>query len=140
MISVEMVRYGKLVLKFSILSVICEIKYGLCINFRTWLLPDWIGIWRNWYTLSRLKIDINWSRSMISKLGLIIPILKKNLNGKSVIDFIKSKITQKTYEVIQAAAERNITPYEYAVADSLNELRKKIKRKSNSLEKLNRRF
>ncbi|GAG73954.1 unnamed protein product, partial [marine sediment metagenome] len=78
----------------------------------------------------------------IANAGEVLAILVNKVakNAEEIFDYIKSKITQKTYEVIQVAAERNITPYEYAVADSLNELTKKIKRKSNSLEKLNRRF
>ena len=78
----------------------------------------------------------------VANAGEVLAILVNKVakNAEEIFDYIKSKITQKTYEVIQAAAERNITPYEYAVADSLNELTKKIKRKSNSLEKLNRRF
>jgi hypothetical protein len=46
----------------------------------------------------------------------------------------------KTFEVIQGAAEKKISSYDYAVADSLHELTKKIKRQTNSLEKLNRRY
>lgn len=42
--------------------------------------------------------------------------------------------------MIQGAVEKNISSYDYVVADSLNELTKKIKRKTNSLEKLNRRY
>jgi len=78
----------------------------------------------------------------VANAGEVLAILVNKVakNAEEIFDYIKSKITQKTYEVIQVAAERNITPYEYAVADSLNELTKKIKRKSNSLEKLNRRF
>ncbi|MHA1460948.1 MAG: hypothetical protein ACTSO8_05655, partial [Promethearchaeota archaeon] len=78
----------------------------------------------------------------IANAGEVLAILVNKVakNANEIFDYIKSKITGKTFEVIQGAAEKNLSSYDYAVADSLNELTKKIKRKTNSLEKLNKRF
>ena len=78
----------------------------------------------------------------IANAGEVLAILVNKVakNAEEIFDYIKSKITGKTFEVIQGAAEKKISSYDYAVADSLNELTKKIKRKTNSLEKLNRRY
>jgi glutamate dehydrogenase/leucine dehydrogenase len=78
----------------------------------------------------------------IANAGEVLAILVNKVakNAEEIFDYIKSKISGKTFEVIQGAAEKNLSSYDYAVADSLNELTKKIRRKTNSLEKLNRRY
>ncbi len=78
----------------------------------------------------------------IANAGEVLAILVNKVakNAEEIFDYIKSKISGKTFEVIQGAAEKKISSYDYAVADSLHELTKKIKRQTNSLEKLNRRY
>jgi len=78
----------------------------------------------------------------IANAGEVLAILVNKVakNADEIFDYIKSKISGKTFEVIQGAAEKNVSSYDYAVADSLKELTKKIKRKTNLLEKLNRRY
>jgi len=79
---------------------------------------------------------------LIANAGEVLAILVNKVAkyAEEIFDYIKSKISGKTFEVIQGAAEKNLSSYDYAVADSLNELTKKIRRKTNSLEKLNRRY
>lgn len=78
----------------------------------------------------------------IANAGEVLAILVNKVakNAEEIFEYIKSKISGKTFEVIQGAAEKKISSYDYAVADSLHELTKKIKRQTNSLEKLNRRY
>ena len=78
----------------------------------------------------------------IANAGEVLAILVNKVakNAEEIFEYIKSKISRKTFEVIQGAAEKKISSYDYAVADSLHELTKKIKRQTNSLEKLNRRY
>jgi len=71
-------------------------------------------------------------------LAMIVNKVAKNAD--EVFEYIKSKITEKTFEVIQGATENKVTPYDYAVADALNALKKKLRRKKNLLEKLNKRY
>lgn len=78
----------------------------------------------------------------IANAGEVLAILVNKVakNAEEIFGYIKSKISGKTFEVIQSAAEKKISSYDYAVADSLHELTKKIKRQTNSLVKLNRRY
>ncbi len=78
----------------------------------------------------------------IANAGEVLAILVNKVakNAEEIFEYIKSKISGKSFEVIQGAAEKKISSYDYAVADSLHELTKKIKRQTNSLEKLNRRY
>jgi len=78
----------------------------------------------------------------VANAGEILALLvnKVGKNAEEVFEFVKSKITQKTLEVIHGATENKVSPYEYAVTDALNELKKKIRRKKNLIEKLNKRF
>jgi glutamate dehydrogenase/leucine dehydrogenase len=78
----------------------------------------------------------------VANAGEVLAILVNKVakNADEIFDFVKTKITEKTFEVIQSAYERNISPYDYAVDDALSELKKKIKRKRNLLEKLNKRY
>ncbi|NHJ21554.1 MAG: Glu/Leu/Phe/Val dehydrogenase [Candidatus Lokiarchaeota archaeon] len=71
-------------------------------------------------------------------LAVLVNKVAKDCN--EIFDYIKSKISEKTFHVIQEAYNERITPYDYAVNDALNELKKKIKRKVNLIEKLNKRF
>ena len=78
----------------------------------------------------------------IANAGEVLAILinKVAKNADEIFDYIKSKISGKTFEVIKSAVEENISSYDYAVADALNELKKKLKRKKNLIEKLNKRY
>ncbi|MBD3255533.1 MAG: hypothetical protein GF383_10590 [Candidatus Lokiarchaeota archaeon] len=71
---------------------------------------------------------------------LAIWVNKVAKNADEIFDFIKQKIGDKTMNVIQGAMEKNITPYEFAVNDALNEFQKKLKRKNKRIKKLNKRF
>ncbi|MFX1588847.1 MAG: hypothetical protein ACFFC1_11870, partial [Promethearchaeota archaeon] len=71
---------------------------------------------------------------------LAILVNKVAKNADEIFNFVKTKITEKTFEVIQSASENNLSPYDYAVDDALTELKKKLNRKVNSLEKLNKRY
>ena len=77
----------------------------------------------------------------VANAGEILAILinKVAKNADEIFEYIKLKITEKTFEVIQGATENKVTPYDYAVADALKELKKKLRRKKNLLEKLNKR-
>lgn len=78
----------------------------------------------------------------ITNAGEVLAILVNKVakNADEIFNFVKTKITEKTFEVIQSASENNLSPYDYAVDDALTELKKKLKRKVNSLEKLNKRY
>ncbi len=78
----------------------------------------------------------------VANAGEVLAILVNKVakNADEIFGYIKSKITEKTFEVIQGATENKVSPYDYAVADALNELKKKLRRKKNLLEKLNKRY
>jgi len=71
---------------------------------------------------------------------LAIWVNKVAKNADEIFDFIKEKISDKALEVIQGAAEKNMTSYDFAVNTALEELYKKIKRKTRKLKKLNKRY
>jgi len=71
---------------------------------------------------------------------LAILVNKVAKNADEIFNFIKTKITEKTFEVIQGAAQDKISPYKFAVNDAMNELKKKQKRKKKLLEKINQRY
>ncbi|MFX0083383.1 MAG: Glu/Leu/Phe/Val dehydrogenase dimerization domain-containing protein [Candidatus Hodarchaeota archaeon] len=60
-------------------------------------------------------------------------------NADEIFEYIKSKITEKTMEVIQGAAEERISPYNYAVENALKEIKKRLQKKKKSIEKLTKR-
>ncbi|MHA1106440.1 MAG: Glu/Leu/Phe/Val dehydrogenase dimerization domain-containing protein [Promethearchaeota archaeon] len=78
----------------------------------------------------------------VANAGEVLAILVNKVakNADEIFEFVKTKITEKTFEVIQGAAQSNISPYNFAVEDAMNELKKKQKRKKNSLEKMNKRY
>ncbi len=78
----------------------------------------------------------------VANAGEILALLVNKVakNAEEIFEFVKSKISKKTFEVIQGATENKVSPYDYAVADALNELKKKLRRKKNLLEKLNKRY
>ncbi|GAH67086.1 unnamed protein product, partial [marine sediment metagenome] len=78
----------------------------------------------------------------VANAGEVLAILVSKVakNADEIFEYIKLKITEKTFEVIQGATENKVTPYDYAVADALKELKKKLGRKKNLLEKLNKRY
>ncbi|MFX0058644.1 MAG: Glu/Leu/Phe/Val dehydrogenase dimerization domain-containing protein [Candidatus Hodarchaeota archaeon] len=78
----------------------------------------------------------------VANAGEVLAILVNKVakNANEIFDFIKTKITGKTLEVIQGAIEKNVSPYDYAVDDALGELTKKLRIKRNLLEKLNKRY
>ncbi|MFX1480944.1 MAG: Glu/Leu/Phe/Val dehydrogenase dimerization domain-containing protein [Promethearchaeota archaeon] len=71
---------------------------------------------------------------------LAIYIGKAAKNVDEIFEYIKSKITEKTLEVIRGSVENKISVYDYAVDSALRDVKKKIQRKKNSLEKLNQKF
>ncbi|MFW9948348.1 MAG: hypothetical protein ACFFDX_16090, partial [Candidatus Odinarchaeota archaeon] len=78
----------------------------------------------------------------VANAGEVLAILVNKVakNADEIFNFIKNKITEKTFEVIQEAAQKKIPAYDYAVDDALKELKKKIKRRKNLLEKLDARY
>ncbi len=78
----------------------------------------------------------------VANAGEVLAILVNKVakNADEIFEFVKTKITEKTFEVIQGAVQGNISPYNFAVEDAMNELKKKQKRKKNSLEKMNKRY
>jgi len=78
----------------------------------------------------------------VANAGEVLAILVNKVakNADEIFEYIKTKITEKTFNVIQGATEANISLYDYAVEDALKELKKKIRRKKNLLEKLNKRY
>ena len=78
----------------------------------------------------------------VSNAGEILAILVNKVakNADEIFNYIKSKLSEKTLEVIKGAKENNLSVYDYAVDDALSELEKKIKRKKNYIEKQNKRF
>ena len=71
---------------------------------------------------------------------LAIYIGKAAKNADQIFEYIKSKITEKTMEVIQNSIEMNISTYQYAVNNALRTLQAKLKRKTKRLEKLNKKY
>jgi glutamate dehydrogenase/leucine dehydrogenase len=71
---------------------------------------------------------------------LAILVNKVAKSADEIFEFVKTKITEKTFEVIQGAAKDSISPYDFAVNDAMNELKKKQKRKKKLLEKINQRY
>jgi len=78
----------------------------------------------------------------VANAGEVLAVLVNKVakNADEIFTFIKTKITEKTFEVIQGANEQNISPYNFAVDDALKELNKKIKRKKKILLKLENRY
>jgi len=78
----------------------------------------------------------------VANAGEILALLVNKVakNADEIFEFVKTKIAEKTFDVIQGATQDKISPYDFAVEDSMNELKKKLKRKKNSLEKLNNRY
>lgn len=78
----------------------------------------------------------------VSNAGEILAILVNKVakNADEIFTYIQDKISEKTIEVIQGAKEKNVSVYTFAVYDALKELQKKIKRKKNYIEKLNKRY
>jgi glutamate dehydrogenase/leucine dehydrogenase len=78
----------------------------------------------------------------VANAGEVLAVLVNKVakNADEIFEYIKSKISEKTIQVIQGANEKKMTPYDFAVEDALNELKKKIRRKANLIQKLNKRF
>jgi len=78
----------------------------------------------------------------VANAGEVLAILVNKVakSADEIFAYIKDKISTKTIEVIQGALENNMSAYDFAVEDALNELKKKIKRKKNYLEKANKRY
>lgn len=78
----------------------------------------------------------------VSNAGEVLAIYvgKAAKNSDEIFEYIKSKITEKTIEVIQGALKMNISPYQYAATAALKMLQNKMKRKTKRLEKLNNRY
>lgn len=78
----------------------------------------------------------------VANAGEVLAILVNKVakNADEIFNFVKTKITEKTIEILQGANENNLSPYDYAVDDALTELKKKLKRKGNQLEKLSKRY
>jgi len=78
----------------------------------------------------------------VANAGEILAVLVNKVakNADEIFEYIKSKISEKTFQVIQGADEKKMSPYDYAVEDAINELKKKLRRKANLIEKLNKRF
>ncbi|MHA2394022.1 MAG: Glu/Leu/Phe/Val dehydrogenase dimerization domain-containing protein [Promethearchaeota archaeon] len=71
---------------------------------------------------------------------LAIYIGKAVKNVDEIFTYLKSKITEKTLDIIQGSSETITTVYNYAMENAIKELKKKIKRKKNTLEKMNKRY
>jgi len=71
---------------------------------------------------------------------LAIWVNKVAKNPEEIFEFIKGKISDKTFEIIQGANETGMTPYDFAVENALSELKKKMKRNKRLLQKLNDRY
>jgi glutamate dehydrogenase/leucine dehydrogenase len=71
---------------------------------------------------------------------LAIWVNKVAKNAEEIFEFIKGKISDKTFEIIQGANESGMTSYDFAVKDALEELKKKMKRNKRLLQKLNERY
>lgn len=78
----------------------------------------------------------------VANAGEILAVLVNKVakSADEIFDFVKTKIMEKTFEVIHGATQENISPYNFAVNDAMKELKKKQRRKKNSLEKLNKRY
>ena len=78
----------------------------------------------------------------VSNAGEILAVLVNKVakNADEIFDFVKTKITEKTFEVIEEATQENLTPYDFAVNDAMKELIKKQNRRRNHLEKLNKKY
>lgn len=71
---------------------------------------------------------------------LAIYIGKAAKNVDEIFSYLKSKITEKILDIINGSNEESTTIYNYAMENAIKELKKKIKRKENTLKKLNKRF
>ena len=71
---------------------------------------------------------------------LAIWVNKQAKSADEIFQYIKTRITEETMNVIQGAMEQNIPPYEYAVNAALKELEAKVKRKRKRIEKLNKKY
>jgi len=78
----------------------------------------------------------------IANAGEILAIWVNKVaeNADEIFEFIKEKITDKTFETIQGAAEKNMTPYNFAVENALSEFKKKLRRNKRKIDKLNERY
>jgi glutamate dehydrogenase (NAD(P)+) len=61
----------------------------------------------------------------VANAGEVLAVLVNKVakDSNEIFDYIKSKISEKTFDVIQEAYKERITPYDYAVNDALNEFK-----------------
>jgi glutamate dehydrogenase/leucine dehydrogenase len=71
---------------------------------------------------------------------LAIYIGKAAKNVDEIFEYIRSNITTKTLEVINGSVAENLSIFDYAVKSALKDIKKKIRRRKNNLEKLNRKY
>ncbi len=78
----------------------------------------------------------------VSNAGEVLAIYvgKAAKNSEEIFEYIKSKISEKTLEIIQGSIEVKKTVYKFAVEEALKVLNAKKKRKIKRLEKLNKRY
>ena len=78
----------------------------------------------------------------VSNAGEILAIYvgKAAKDSEEIFHYIKSKITEKTIEIIQGATGMKKSPYQFAIDEALKVLNVKMKRRAKRLEKLNKRY
>jgi len=93
--------------------------------------------------LEKLKEkDIIAFPDFVSNAGEVLAIYvgKAAKNSDEIFEYIKSKITEKTLEIIRGSIEMKIPPYKFAVNEALKVLQAKVNRKIKRLEKLNKKY
>ena len=78
----------------------------------------------------------------VSNAGEVLAIYvgKAAKNSDQIFGYIKSKISEKTMEIINGSIEMKSPPYKFAVNDALKVLVSKMNRKIKRLEKLNKKY
>lgn len=93
--------------------------------------------------LEKLKDkDIIAFPDFVSNAGEVLAIYvgKAAKNSDEIFGYIKSKITEKTIEIIEGSKEMKILPYKFAVNEAFKVLKAKMNRKVKRLEKLNKKY
>jgi glutamate dehydrogenase (NAD(P)+) len=71
---------------------------------------------------------------------LAIGVNKIAKSADEIFEYVGSEIDKKTKEIINGALNENLSAYDFAIKDALGYIKKYLKRKSERIKKLNKRY
>jgi glutamate dehydrogenase/leucine dehydrogenase len=71
---------------------------------------------------------------------LAIGVNKIAKSADEIFDYVGSEIDKKTKEIVNGASEENLSAYDYAIKEALSYVNKYLRRKSERIKKLNKRY